>query len=106
MMRFTPEEKLEAVERMIEQLRLAGARGTIDIEILKAIAKDIRARMSESPSAAALELERRLYAIAESKTALGYDERRMRAAAEELMNRWPVVQQALERFGAEIEGTK
>lgn len=103
---FSTDEKLEVVEALIEQLRMSGPRRTTDLEILKAIAKDIRARMAESPSAAALELERRIYAIAESKTALGYDERRMRAAAEELINRWPVVQQALERFGADIEGTK
>ena len=50
MMRFTPEEKLEALERVIEANRLAGARHHVDNEILKSIAKDIRHQMESQKS--------------------------------------------------------
>ena len=102
---FTTAEKLDLVEQMIGTLRVS-AQTDADIErihILKAIASDLRGRMTQAPSAALYQLERRLASVARSRTRLGHSQGALIGVAEELMGRWPTVKQALEKFGADLE---
>lgn len=97
---FTTHEKLSEVERLIEQQRSAGSRNEVLIEI----AKDLRGRLAGAPSVALLQLERRLAATQHRR----FEPVRSQIDAvvgvgEELIARWPIVKQALERFGAELE---
>lgn len=99
---FTILEKLGAVEQEIDRLRRTG--GDVDhLRVLRAVAADIRGRLETAPSVALVELERRMAAVSRAKTRLGYENGALVGVAQELIGRWPVVKQALERFGAEIE---
>lgn len=91
----TTEEKLDEVERLI--------RVDPRNEVLKAVAADLRARLDGAPAAALVLLERKVVAAARSKTSLGYSQNHMIRVAEEFLCRWPLVKQALEKFGAEVE---
>ena len=96
----TTQEKLDFVERLlIDERRDSGHRN----EILKALASDLRGRLSGAPTVALVELERRMIAAKHSKTSNGYSGGAMVGLAEELIGRWPSVKQSLELFGAEIE---
>lgn len=91
---FTTHEKLNEVERLIEEeRRMTGRRN----ELMRAVAADLRARMDGEPSVALFELERCVAAMKREEGRIGF---RLRAA-QELLARWAVVKQALERFGAE-----
>lgn len=92
------EEKLCAVERILE-----GDDVFDHVNALKEIAKDLRARAATAPSVAILEIERRLIAVARSKTRQGYETGAMIGVAQELIARWPVIRQALEKFGRESD---
>ena len=96
-------ERLTSIERLIEERRKQFGHGDRLAEIWVSVAKDIRARMDQAPNVALAELERRMKAVYRSKTALGYSQGALQGVAEELIGRWPVVKQALERFGVEIE---
>ena len=96
----------ERREKMIEDRKARFGHGDHLVQIWVSIAKDMRARMESAPSVAETELQRRIDGAIRSKTALGYNNGDMRGIAEELIGRWPVVKQALERFGAEIEKEK
>lgn len=103
---ITLQDKLAAVERLIEDLRWAREKpDALERETflaLKEIAKDIRARMDGVPQAAVFELESRVNAIRNH----GSSTPRMHQLAAEFISRWPVIKQALERFGAMAEAER
>jgi hypothetical protein len=99
---FTIQEKLEAVENLIALWRRTGA-AAVDLDLLKAIAADLRARLDHVPSAALVSLEQRVVAMKRTRSTLGYHTGAMIGLSQEVAARWPVVRQALERFGAEVE---
>ncbi len=104
MAEFTDGEKLEVVEHMIEQWRVArgSAGGDRDVYlILKAIAKDIRGRMPGVPHRARDTLQRAIERATAAKTGLpgaGYQGRTMFALAQVVIGEWATIRQALEKF--------
>lgn len=109
-MKFTLQEKLRVVERLIEDFRFKGRPETNTAEfrtyeILKSIAADIRGRGESAPGIAEIELERRIARFRQAKTADGYAIGPTQMLASEIVARWPTIKQALERYGAleEIE---
>lgn len=105
---FTTDEKMAALEKLIETLRRT-ANGVEDnerIRIMGAIATDLRARINAAPTVALTQIERRMTAVMRHKTRLGYETGTMVGFAEEVIGRWSVVKQALEKFGAEVENEK
>lgn len=98
----TVHAKLQVIERLIRDYLWARNDPYLPehhiYEALKAIAADLRARQDTEPAVAEFELQRRLRAFLRTKE-LGPT----KMLANELANRWPVVQQALERFGAMAE---
>ena len=100
-------EQIDAVTRLLDDLRWArNEPGCIEyrtFEALKTIAKDLRARQPQVPGATLLALRRRLADAAASKTAFGFEHSALMGIGQETIGRWPVIRQALERFGAEAE---
>jgi len=100
---YTTMEKLIEVERLIELGRQTrDDRGSPDYrrqEIFKAIAEDLRGRLEGVPSLALHELERRLVSVDRAKADQMPIGGPMLGVAQELTARWPVVKQALEKFG-------
>lgn len=98
------EDKLAAIEREINESRRndrpPGSAAQRHHEALKALAIDVRARMDFPRSNALGELTRAVQRMIESKTR-HYDDVRMIHVANVLINKWPFVSQALERFGEE-----
>ena len=70
-------------------------------EVLKSIAADLRARQELPRNNTLGQLERQIELVRKSGTALGYDRMRLMELANFLINRWPIVSQALEQFGEE-----
>lgn len=98
---ITTQEKLDEVERLIEECwRLTKQRNPC----LNAIAEDLRGRLEGAPSVAVVELERRLDHLKQHPGAGPDRIKAVITVAEQLVCRWPTVKQALELFGAEIEG--
>lgn len=101
------QEQIETIESLIEAIRQT-ARAPADdrrLAVLKAVAADLRGRIGSAPTVALHELERRMTAVRRHPRGSGGD--RVNAqigVAEELVCRWATVKQALEKFGAEIEG--
>lgn len=98
------DEKLAAVEGLIPLYRQIG-RATNDggtYEALKAIAADLRARRDFPRSDAQRELHRALLQVNGMRGADGYNVDSLIYLAQALNNRWPLVSQALERFGNEV----
>jgi hypothetical protein len=94
---ITLQEKIEAIEDLIEA-------EPMHYKVLKAIAKDLRGRLDGAPSVAETELGRRINAVEASKAQkAGNLEQRLSALGQEVIARWPVVSQALERFADEPE---
>lgn len=103
------QEQIETIEAMIEAFRQTARAPEHDrrLAVLKAIAADLRGRLGSAPTVALHELERRMTAVRRHPSGSGV--KRVNAqigVAEELVCRWPTVKQALEKFGAEIEGTR
>jgi len=97
---FTTQEKLAEVERLImESKRLTGA----DAAVLKAIAQDLRGRANGSPSVALYDVQRRVDAVARSKSSTGYDKAKLHELGEGVAVHWSTIKQALEMFGADAE---
>ncbi len=98
-------KQIAAIEKVIVSLRASGARSSAEdsdvFEAVKAIAADLRARQNLPNSNALTELERVLFRMRTSKTALGYDDGKMIAVANVVVHNWPTIRQALERFGEE-----
>lgn len=101
----TLEQKLELINRLVFDARgpaRAGDRQAMDeFEILKEIAQEIEARREMPRSQALGALERALYSVQRSKTALGYDEGRMVQVAQVVIQKWQFIRLALEKFGEE-----
>lgn len=100
---ITTMEKLAEVERLIEEARRTAGAHSQEAEILRAIAADLRARLDGVPGVALTELERRLGAVKRSRLRATRDLGPMLGVAEEVIARWPILKQALERFGAEVQ---
>lgn len=98
---ITLEQKIKFVEGLlIAERRYERSRNPI----LKAIAADLRARLSGAPSRARVALWKKLETVKRTKVKTQqYDDGQMISLAHEIVGQWPVVDQALERFGAEIE---
>lgn len=98
----TTDEKLNVVERLIEEWRWARDGHTDQrqvYEVLKSIAKELGARRVGAPGVVEVELERRMAAVQASKTSLGYAVPAMVGLAQELVGRWQTVIHALRGMG-------
>lgn len=93
------EDQLRIVEEMIANLR--SERHGETVTVLKSIAGELRARLELPRSNALGELERAMQRLDDSKTALGYDQRKLAAVANVIVSKWPTVRLALEQFGEE-----
>lgn len=91
---FTTATKLRVIENIIEN-PLDGD----EIDVLKAIARDLRARLDGAPTVALVELERRVVATRRSSNPSGH----LHALGQETVRFWPAIKQALELFGAKVE---
>lgn len=100
---FSIEEKLAAVCEEIDRARVArrdpGSTAHHHYLVLKSVAADLRARIDPTRCEALGEFERAITRMIRSKTALGYGIGQKMAVADVLINRWPLVSQALEQFG-------
>ena len=102
---FTVEEKLAAVEHLIEIMRWARSHPDSaehqTREMLKAIAVDLRAQLAGAGPTAMLSLETRINLARREKARIGYYEiRTLQGIGEEVIGRWPVISRAL----AALEG--
>lgn len=102
---ITDDDKLAEIERLIQQIKTMPFSEDRDrrTKVFAAVAADIRGRRRGAPSVALHELLRRLTSARRSKTRLGYESGAMIGLGEELIGRWPVVEMALDLFGAMIE---
>lgn len=99
---YSVAEQLEVIEGLIEQIRMTESRDDLRLEILKSVAQDLRARVDHAPTAALFQLQARLAKVLRSKeNGSKYKTGTLVGVADELIARWPVVKQALERFEAE-----
>ncbi len=98
---ITLHEKIEVIEAMIRDTEFGQAQ--LPCDVLKAIAKDLRARLVGAPSVAETELGRRINAVEASKAQkAGNLEQRLAALGQETLARWPVISLALARFDVEV----
>lgn len=103
---FSTAEKLAFVEDLILVSRRVAVDAGKDpdilhrLNLLKAIAADLGARVDSAPSIALERLDGRIRVVARSKTALGYSMESLRGLGDEVIARWPVIKQALELFGS------
>lgn len=96
-------DRLTAIEAVIETLRPHLRSNHLDA--LKAAAADLQAQLPHAPAVAVVEIERRLQAV--KRRPAGND--RVRAqigVAEEIVNRWPVIRQALEFYDSHVGRTQ
>jgi hypothetical protein len=107
----TLQDQIDAVTRLLDDFRWArnepGCAEHRTWLALKEMAKDLRARLPEAPGLALAALQRRIADAAATKGGnggLGFDAGALAGIGQEVIGRWPVVRQALERFGAEAEG--
>ncbi|HXL66624.1 MAG TPA: hypothetical protein VN938_16365 [Xanthobacteraceae bacterium] len=103
---LTDAETLLEIEALIESFRWArgdtAAPENKTYLALKAMADDLRGRQANRIGEAQAELQKAIDAAAKTKTILGYEINHLRRIAEETIGRWPVIRQALERFGANM----
>ena len=101
----TRQEQLDAIVREIEVARKArrdpGSAEHQHYQVLQSIAADIRARLEFPRSNALGDMERAIFQLVRSKTALGYDGGKMNAVAQVVVNKWPTIRAALEQYGEE-----
>lgn len=97
-------DKLRVVEALIvahRPFRMAwGSKENETYTILKSVAEDLRAR-SAGTAQAVLQLERKMEAAREMR----HDRGRLCAVLDELVSRWAMVRQAMERFGTSLAST-
>lgn len=98
---FSLEQKIETLDFVIDFFRGDVGRHAVATETIKSIVSDLRGRQALPRSQTLGELERALFWLQRSKTALGYDEGKMIAVANIIVNKWPTIRQALEQFGEE-----
>jgi hypothetical protein len=104
---ITLQEKIEVIELLIEEYEEMPFRSDLlprQLSVLKAVAKDLRARLDGAPSVTETELGRRINAVQMAKEfKAGNLKQRLMALGQETLVRWPVISQALERFADEPE---
>jgi non-ribosomal peptide synthetase component F len=98
---FTVEAILAGVEAMIEAMRWARSQpGTPEhatLELLKAIARNLRAQLDGASSRTMISLEYRINAALRQKARLGYYEiGALQGIGEEVIGKWPVLRRALD----------
>ena len=106
----TLQDQIDAITRLLEDFRWARNEPRC-IEhktyvALKEIVKDLRARLPEAPGKTLLALQRRIADAAATKGGnggLGFATGALVGLGQEVIARWPVLRQSLERFGAEAE---
>lgn len=102
---FPIEDMLTAIDIEIAEARSArrdpGSAAHRHYEVLKAIAGDLRGRQALPRSNALGEMERAIFQAIRSKSSSGYDDGKMNAIAQVVINKWHTIRQALERFGEE-----
>lgn len=97
---FTAREKLEAIESLIQD-----GRADPRMNILRAIAADLRGAMDHAPNVTLTELRRRLTAAKAGKPrGAGYMPSHLIGIGEELIARWPTVERALKLMNGEKHG--
>lgn len=99
-------ERLAEVEALILDFRWARNSPQVPEHatycVLKLIAADLRGRFPGTASAVLRALEAKIVRADAAKTSLGYDAGHLRAIAETLIGRWPVVRLALAKFAEDI----
>jgi hypothetical protein len=102
---YSTHEKLAEIERLIVISRKSAVseEDYRRIAIVRSIAADLRARMDCAPSVALHEIERRVVFAKRSVTRLGFDNGALVGIAQEIIGRWPLIKQCLEKFGATAE---
>lgn len=91
---FTDKEKLAEVEKIIVMLKRDGSLPR-EVDILKAIAEDLRAKMPGAAGEAIEAIQSAMTQVAESKTYLGYSDASLRNLARHILGCWPVIRTAL-----------
>lgn len=106
------EEQIAAVERCLEDFRWARSKPHLieyrTYRALKAVAKDLRAQMPGASNETLLALQRRIADAAGTKgtDALGFSPPALAGIGQEVIGRWPVIRQALERFEKRNDATE
>jgi hypothetical protein len=99
---FSIPQKLQAVERLIEEFRWARDDYSVPENrtyfVLKAIADDLRGRLPGAPGEALRGLEEIINAAKQTKIRNGYEIGHLRRIAEYVIGCWPTLRQALEKF--------
>lgn len=102
---ITLDQKIEVMDLVIRSIRPRAREGDPEAirqhEALKAIAADLQARQSFPTSNALGELRRKIDRVSRSKTVLGYSDNLLADLAYHVINKWPFISQAMERFGEE-----
>lgn len=99
---FSIEEKIDLIDDIIVWLRKRGNRGDDQHAILTALARDLRERRDFPRNNTLGALEREIETVLASKVpGVGYDHGRLIHLGNMVVSRWPVISQALERFGEE-----
>lgn len=107
----TLDQKISAIDQLIVMVRegMSGRSGLTTAEIehyeaLKAIGADLRARQRMPKNNALGALERELVLMKAGKPAgrgASYEQARMNQVANIVISKWPVIRQALEKYGEE-----
>lgn len=102
---YTTSEKLAEVERAIRGAKFG--HNDLDVDILKAVALDLRARLANAPTVALSIIESRVLSAKRARVNGGnYPPGPMIGIAEEIIGRFPVIKQALEMLDAKIEAER
>lgn len=94
---FSDADKLEEVERIIRSMKAFKMpyRDRRELQVMIAIAEDIRARLPDRPPAVQATLERLLAECERSKTRLGYSQHALIDLANHVIGLWPELRAAL-----------
>lgn len=92
--------KLAVLERLIEAMRWVRSEPDHPeyqtFLALRSIAADVRARLPENIGSALAMLDDRMSRVVDS----GHDVSQLRALGDEVVGRWPLIRQAIERFAS------
>jgi hypothetical protein len=105
---FTLDDKLQAVEQLIVDLRWSRSDPLVPefktYWVMKAIADDIRGQQLAVKIDTLVDLQKTIDSVHRSKTEFGYDIGKLQTLAERLIGHWSTVRMALENFAAaEVE---
>jgi len=99
---FSTQEKLGDIERRIELERRGPIRDPRQLDILKSIAADLRARLDRQPTVALTDLTQRVLRVLRSRTSVGYDKHALHELGQGVAVHWATIKQALELFGEQV----